>query len=185
MKKVMVINRASCSISYNLPELMASRVFRSFGTPGDRMEIADSELKALSYTAGGRILLDSYLMIDDADVTEDLGITTEPEYFYTEDELVALLKKGTMDQLLDCLQFAPEGVLDLLKKVAVDIRLDSTEKRKVIGEHLKVNLDAMIKNDIIIKQAESAAGKEEDAKPAGRRSKPVSTTRKAAPVKAD
>ena len=176
MNKVMVINRASCGVSYEIPELMVTRVFRSFGSTGDRMEIEKEELKALSYKPGGRILLDSYLMIEDEGALSDLSIEAEPEYFYNEEDVLKLLKKGTMDQLLDCLEFAPKGVLELLKKVAVEIRLDSNEKRKAISEKLHVNLDAMIKNDIIISQANS------NGDSAGEVEKPVAK-RRSAPVK--
>ena len=46
-----------------------------------------------------------------------LNIITEPEYFYTDKEIRELLTKGTLDQLKDCLDFAPEGVIDIIKKM--------------------------------------------------------------------
>ena len=174
MKIDMVVNRGNCSVSYNLPDLMVNRFFRAHGNSGDRMEIDPEELKALSYTQGGKILLESYLMIENEEACSDLGIVTEPEYFYTSEEIHELLINGTENQLLDCLQFAPAGVLDLLKSIAVEIRLDSTSKRNLISEHLHVNLDAMIKNDIVVKAAESLGVKEDgEAVATQRRSTPI------------
>ena len=57
-----------------------------------------------------------------------LEMPTDPEYFYDENDIKVLLEKGTNDQLLDCLEFAPKGVLDLLKKIAVEMKLDSSEE---------------------------------------------------------
>lgn len=173
MKKVLVVNRAACSVSYSIPELHVERSFRPLGQPGDRMQVSSEELQALSYLHGGKILLDKYLMIEEEDIQEQLGITVEPEYLYTLDEIRELLKNGTEDQLEDCLNFAPTGVLDLVKREAIAMRLDSYTKREMISKKLGINLEAMIKNDIIIKASESNA-EVVVAEPG---------TRKAAPVK--
>ena len=53
------------------------------------------------------------------------------------------------------------------------MRLDSHKKRNLISEKLGINLEAMIKNDIIIKSSEQTATTEA----------PETTARKAAPVK--
>ena len=171
--KVLVVNRAACSVSYNIPELHVERSFRPLGQTGDRMMISREELKALSYLHGGKILLDKYLMIEEADLQEELGIEVEPEYTYTLEEIRELLTTGTEAQLEDCLNFAPEGVLDLLKREAIAMRLDSHKKRSLISEKLGINLEAMIKNDIIIKSSEQTTTAEA----------PTATARKAAPVK--
>lgn len=170
--KVLVVNRAACSVSYNIPELRVERSFRPLGQTGDRMMISREELKSLSYLHGGKILLDKYLMIEEADLQEELGITVEPEYTYTLEEIRELLTTGTEAQLEDCLNFAPAGVLDLLKREAIAMRLDSHKKRNLISEKMGINLEAMIKNDIIIKSSEQTTTEA-----------PTATTRKAAPVK--
>ena len=139
--KVLVVNRAACSVSYNIPELHVERSFRPLGQAGDRMMISREELKALSYLHGGKILLDKYLMIEEADLQEELGITVEPEYTYTLEEIRELLTTGTEAQLEDCLNFAPAGVLDLLKREAIAMRLDSHKKRSLISEKLGITVE--------------------------------------------
>ena len=52
------------------------------------------------------------------------------------------------------------------------MRLDSHKKRNLISEKMGINLEAMIKNDIIIKSSEQTTTEA-----------PTATTRKAAPVK--
>ena len=41
--KVLVVNRAACSVSYNIPELHVERSFRPLGQTGDRMMISREE----------------------------------------------------------------------------------------------------------------------------------------------
>lgn len=172
-KKVKVWNRAVGGISYNIPEL---RIKREWRKTGDLQIVKLEELEAFRYIPGGSKLMNKYMLIKDQDVCEFLEMPTDPEYFYDENDIRVLLKEGTNDQLLDCLEFAPKGVLDLLKKIAVEMKLDSSEKRSIIGEHLNVNIDAMIRNN----EASKVEGEvtETDA-PKGRRSAPV----KAEPAK--
>lgn len=178
MNKVLVVNRAACSVSYNIPELHVERSFRPLGHPGDRMMISPEELQALSYTHGGKILLDRYLMIDEPAVQEQLGIEVEPEYNYTLEDIRKILTSGTDDELEDCLNFAPAGVLDLLKREAIAMRLDSHKKRKMISDKLGVNLEAMIKNDIIIKTSAEQTGAEVAAPTETKRKAPTPVKRK-------
>jgi hypothetical protein len=58
----------------------------------------------------------------------------EPEYFYTETEIKQLLQHGSLDQLLDCLDYAPEGVISLVKNMAVDMKLNDISKRDAIKD---------------------------------------------------
>jgi len=172
-RKVKVWNRATGTVGYELPDLRISRVW--VGT-GNLQMVSVEELEALRYLPGGANLMNKYLLVKDQDVCEFLGMNTDPEYFYDENDIKVLLDSGTMDQLLDCLEFAPTGVLDLLKKTAVDTKLDSAEKRKAISEHLKVNIDSMIKNneDFEVDSAETTVRQ--------RRSTPIKAEEKVAPV---
>ena len=171
--KVMVFNRAAGEVFYSLADL---RVRREWVNLGDRQLVSIEELQALKFAPGGAKLLERYLLIKDQEVCEFLEIPCEPEYFYDENSIRVLLKEGSMDQLLDCLEFAPNGVLDIIKKVAVETKLDSAEKRHAISEHLKINIDAMIKNNEASKGEDSTT---EAAPTRQRRSAPVATTTEA------
>ena len=172
-RKVKVWNRATGTVGYELPEL---RINREWVGTGNLQMVSVEELEALKFLPGGANLLNKYLLIKDQDVCEFLNMPTDPEYFYDENDIKVLLAKGTMDQLLDCLEFAPAGVLDLVKRIAVDTKLDSSEKRKVISEHLKVNIDSMIRNneDFGVETAETGVKT--------RRSAPIKAEEKVAPV---
>jgi hypothetical protein len=95
--------------------------------------------------------MEKYLLIKDQDACEFLELPTDPEYFYDENDIKTLLNEGTLDQLLDCLEFAPGGVIALIKKIAVETKLDSSEKREAISKHLNINIDSMIKNNELSK----------------------------------
>ena len=179
--KILVINRGSCSVGYSIPEMSVNRTFRPLGQPGDRMNISKEELKALNYTHGGRIIIEKYLMFDE-DFARGLGLDVEPEYNYTIEDVKKLLTSGTLEQLEDCLEFAPEGVLDLVQKEAISMRLDSHQKRELISKKLGINLDSMIKNDIIIKSAEQNTNNENKAVSTSKKQGETVKTRKSTPV---
>ena len=145
------------------------------------MTISKEELKALNYTHGGRIIIEKYLMFDE-DFARSLGLDVEPEYNYTIEDVKKLLTSGTLEQLEDCLEFAPEGVLDLVKKEAISMRLDSHQKRELISKKLGINLDSMIKNDIIIKSAEQNTNNENKAVSTSKKQGETVKTRKSTPV---
>ena len=139
-KIVEVRNRDSGYVGYSIRDL---GIWRNFA-PGEVKRIPLEELESLQYAPGGEYTLKHLLMINDKDALSALNITTEPEYFYTEAEVKELLTKGTLDQLEDCLDFAPEGVIELIKKIAVEIELPDTLKRAAITKRTGFNIDNAI-----------------------------------------
>ena len=73
-------------------------------------------------------------------------------------QIVDLIRTGSLDAFLDCLDFAPVGVIDLLKKYAVSVPLADYEKRKALKEKTGFDVDAALKN-IAAEKAEEEAGK--------------------------
>lgn len=120
-----VKNVSAGVVIYKIPEINIRREFMAGET---KSGISFEELEKLTYQAGGRELLANYLQIVDKKVLQDLGVTTEPEYFYTEEKIMNIMKNGTLDEFLDLLDFAPIGRLDLIKKFAVSLPLTDTVK---------------------------------------------------------
>ena len=115
------------------------------------------ELRALAMTVGGDYILQNYLIINDRTALEYLDLNPEPEYFYTETEIEDLLLNKEPDYLEDCLNFAPQGVIDLVKSMAVKLKLPDVRKRKLILEKTGFSVDnALYVNDAL---------KDEDDKP--------------------
>ena len=140
IKLVEVKNRDSGYVGYKVRDL---GIWRNFA-PGEIKKISLDELRSLQYEPGGEFTLKELLMINDKDALSALNIETEPEYFYTEKEIRELLTKGTLDQLKDCLDFAPEGVIELIKKIAVETELPDTLKRAAITKKTGFNIDNAI-----------------------------------------
>lgn len=139
-KIVEVRNRDSGTVGYTIKDL---GIWRNF-SPKETKKIPLEELKALQYAPGGEFTLKHLLMINDKDALSALNIETEPEYFYTEKEIEELLLFGTLDQLRDCLDFAPQGVIELIKKISVNTELSDIRKRDIIFEKTGFNINNAI-----------------------------------------
>lgn len=167
-RKVRITNRNNGTTGYKLQ----NGVTRNFAI-GQSMVVDFDELELLQNARGGDYLLKNYFIIQDDDVIEELNMEVEPEYKYTEKEIAFLLAEGTLDQLEDALTFAPVGVIEIIKDMAVKTELPDTRKRKLITEKTGFNIDNAIRVRTIM-NAESTPT-EEDA----------STKRKAEPVKVE
>lgn len=162
---IKVKNRDSGTVGYTIPEL--GNLHRSF-SKGETKEITMDELRKLSYISGGKVLLQNYLIVQNQDALKELlSDDVEPEYYYGEEEIKKLLLTGSNDQLLDCLEFAPEGVIGLVKDLAVSLKINDISKRNIILEKTGFN----VTNAITINE-ETIEGEGEEAK-SSRRSAPV------------
>lgn len=157
IKLCSVKNRSASTIIYKIPEEHIRRVF----APRETKQIPYSELEKLSFQAGGRALMTDYLQITAADVTSSLGIHREPEYNLSEEQIINLMQNGSLDQFLDCLDFAPVGVIDLVKKFAVSLPLNDMAKRKALKD--KTGFDAS--KAVLHEEEQKEAGLEEAAAP--------------------
>ena len=129
---VKIKNRSKGITVYALPELGITK--REI-MPGEVRTVKFQELEALSFIPGGRELLEQDLQISDKEVIEALGLTVEQEYFMNELEVKDLMNNGSIDAFLDCLDFAPEGVIDLIKSYSVTMPLNDSKKREIMLEH--------------------------------------------------
>ena len=183
--KIRVKNRSASSLSYTLPDM---NNFRRRFAAGETKELPFEEVQKLTYVPGGDYMLQHYLVIENIEARDEILGAVELEYAYGEDEIKNLLINGSMDQLLDCLDFAPLGVIDLLKKVATDIKLNNIDKRKVIFDKTGYNINSAImineETDESVKE-EKATGRRvttEETKPVAE-DKPVRRTYNVVPKK--
>lgn len=144
-KLVKVINKYNGTVGYTVPDLKVHRNFY----PGESKEVSFNELEQLSYAPGGYAILTEYLEIQDEDAINHLfRKTPEPEYHYSKEDIYKLMTTGTLDQFLDCLDFAPESVKEIIKDMAVDLPLNDVSKRNAILDKMgfDVNKAIEIKN---------------------------------------
>ena len=143
MNKVLsVMNRSAGKVVYRIPEHNIRREFQV----GETKKITYEELVWLSYQPGGRMLMQNMLLIQDPTATKDLNIHEEPEYSMTEEDIVKMLRYGSLDQLLDALDFAPKGVIEIIKDKAVSLPLQDMSKREAIQKATGFNVTAAIEN---------------------------------------
>lgn len=159
-----VTNRSTSRIGYKLPEDNIRRMF----APGESKSIPYWELEKLTYQPGGCTLIADYLLIENEEAITKIGMPTEPEYYMTQPQVIELMKNGSIDAWIDCLNFAPQGVVDMIKDLSVSLPLNDVAKREILKEKLGFDVDAAIRNV----QADNAIEATISSAPARRTSAP-------------
>lgn len=155
-----VKNRSSSILAYSIPDEGIKRTFQ----PGEVKKLSFGELEKLTYQSGGQALINNYFLIKDAEVVQDLNVKTEPEYYLTEAQIVDLIKDGSLDQFLDCLDFAPAGVIELVKDLSVKVPLSDYQKRQALKDKIGFDVDAALRH-IEEEKAEMRADSENAIEP--------------------
>lgn len=151
-KMIKVTNRGYGDVGYTIPDLNQRRLFAS----GESKQIPFVELEKLNYLRGGKRLIEKYLVIHDEDAVEQLLGEVEPEYFYEAEDVKEILENGSLDQLDDCLTFGGAGIVDMVRKIAIDTELNDVKKRKLILEKTGFNISKAIEINQLSENAEEA-----------------------------
>lgn len=154
---VSVRNRNNGFTGYSIPD---KGIWRNFA-PGEVKKISLEELQQLQYQPGGDYTLENLLVIEDKEALENLNMTVEPEYNYTEADIKNLLLNGSLDQLKDFLDFAPDGAIEIAKEIAVKEEIPDVRKRDIISEVTGFNINNAINVNHVM--AEDDESKQEDA----------------------
>ena len=172
-----VKNRGASTVVYRIPDKGIRREFK----PGQIMAISAEELEELTFQPGGTVILSQFLQILDMEGINATRIKTEPEYHMSEADVANLIRTGSLDAFLDALDFAPIGVIDLIKKMSVDIPLVDIPKRKALKEKTGFDVEAALKHNeeskeetqnTILKQSNGERRVKTEEVPAGRRTAP-------------
>lgn len=170
-----VRNMVDHKVVYTIPELSRRVVFEPF----QEKKVPASELRALNYSTGGEILLHNYLCVLSNDMRTEFNIPADQvEYDWTIKDIHRVLEdlNSPIEALEDALDFAPDGIRELIVDSAVKWKIPDSNRRKVISRMTGVNIDKMIEfaeaTDQTIQQAPVRArrlSKTEDAPKTGRR----------------
>lgn len=164
-------NRSAGVAGYTIPELGVRRSF----APGEVKQISVEELEKLTYQPGGMNLLSNFLQIMDEAGIKQVGLRPEPEYHMSESDVVRLITHGSVDEFLDCLDFAPPGVIDLIKTLSVKVPLTDLNKRQALKAKTGFDCDAALRHVLEEKEDETPANA---AAPAQRRVQKTETGRR-------
>ena len=159
-----VTNRSSGMVVYKLPEDNIRREF----APQETKMIPYWELEKLTFQPGGRNLIADYLLIENDQAIQRLGVPTEAEYYMRKENVIKLMQTGSTDEWIDCLNFAPAGVIDMIKDLSTSLPLNDVAKRQILREKTGFDVDAAIRNI----EADSATDAPVSAGPARRTSAP-------------
>lgn len=149
MEKIYSVkNRSASTVVYTIQDTGVRREF----LPGETKKIGFDELEKLSFQSGGRTLIANFLQVQESELNKQLNIETEEEYFMTENEVIDLIRTGTIEQFLDALDFAPLGIIELIKKFAIEIPM--TDMNKI--EALKGKTGFDVAKALAMKKAEAS-----------------------------
>ena len=169
-----VKNRGASLVVYKIPEDGIRREFK----PGQTLTISSEELEKLTYQPGGITILSQFLQILDLEAIEKTNIRVEPEYHMSEADVAKLIQTGSLDAFLDALDFAPVGVIDLIKNLSISIPMVDIPKRKALKEKTGFDVEAALRHQeeekeddqkTILKQNNGERRVQPEAAPAGRR----------------
>ena len=140
---VTVENRTAGKIVYQIPD----RHIRRELAPRQAVRVPKEEIEALSYTAGGLDLIRNHLLVKDEQVLDELNIHREPEYYMNADNVAKLIREGSLNEFKDAIDFAPDGVVDMIKDLSVQMPLNDFSKRQALKEMTGFDVDKAIEND--------------------------------------
>lgn len=149
MEKIRVYNRSNSTVFYKDEETNKTRVWEPSNFRRESYkDLSFEEIERVVNTRGGKVLFEEYLLIKDKNICDKLEINYTKEYFYDEKEVRHILEKGTEFDLIEMIKNSTEGIKDLIKQIAIEIKLDSSRKREIIKQYLKFDVNFAINNDL-------------------------------------
>lgn len=140
---VTVENMVGHDVSYIITSLGIRRKLM----PGVPFQVKAQELRALFAEPGGEVLLRNYLRVGNKNLQREFGVPADQvEYNWTVKDVDDVLLNKPEEYLLDALDFAPEGIIDLIEKRAIELELPNMNKRKAIMNKTGVNITKSIEN---------------------------------------
>ena len=142
MSMITIKNRNSGIVTYRIPEMNVRRTFAA----GETKQVSKEELRALSYQPGGQTLINNYFYINDPEIVKEFVGHVEPEYNLDEAGVKELILNGSLDEFKDCLDWAPAGVIALIKSLATSLPMRDTLKAEALRKSTGYDVLAVLEN---------------------------------------
>lgn len=153
--KIDVVSKNNGSVSLTDP---ITRIGRTWQKAGDVISLTEDEIMSMSTMPGAMFIFKNYLIIKDEKFAAELfREEIQPEYFYDKETICKLLKEGSDEQLEDALNFGGEGVVELIKDCALELRIESYNKRELIHKASGCDVNFIINNLNDIDKEEKAS----------------------------
>lgn len=143
-----VMNRDIGQTGYHLPELQIRRVFNV----GEIKELKEEEILLLYNTDAGRLMLCQILQIQNKEfVRKNIWPEAPVEYFWTKEDIKKCLLEDSVELFAETLEYAPEGVINILKDLAWRLPLTDLNKCNIMVE--KLGFDPVKAHTVMTKKA--------------------------------
>ena len=126
---IKVYNRSTGIVVYELPEL---NVRRTFGI-GEVKDIDEKELEMLSQQQGGLRILYHLLLVDDREWVSR-HFEAPIEYWWMPDKIKKSMIEDDAELFAETFDYAPNGVLEYIKKFAYEMPLTDLNKVQIIKD---------------------------------------------------
>lgn len=115
--------------------------------PQQSISLPRDLIERMEYDRGGSYMLKEILSVKDESIRENIGVPADQiEYDWTVSDVDKCLNEGTLDELRDALDFAPQAIRDLIVVRAVALPINNRDKAAVISDMTGKNLENMIAN---------------------------------------
>lgn len=147
-EQVKLKNRYNGFVTYSIPDL--NNLVRTFAPNETKSNITVEEVRLLNGKVGGRRLLEDFLVIvKPKELIDELfpgKLKVQPEYAYGDKEITHMLMEASVDAFKDFIDFAPLGILEIVKDKAVTLPLQNYDKRQYLLEKIGFDVDVAIRN---------------------------------------
>lgn len=135
--------------------------------PHASFKVKAGELRELSYQLGGIDILQNYIRVCNRSLALEFGIDVDDqiEYNWTEADVDKCLLNDDINVLLDALDFAPDGIKQLIVDRAIKLEIPDVNKRQAIKDAMGTDITSAIEN----RHAYDIDEETEEKKPARRR----------------
>ena len=138
--KVKITNLMDCQTGY--PTI--SGVFRRLA-PYASMTVTAEELRQSANLPGVIDLFRNYVRIGNKSLAEEFGVPSDAvEYSWTQKDVDYAVTSADIDVLLDALDFAPQGIVEMIVDRAVALEIPDMTKRQAILEKTGNDITKMI-----------------------------------------
>ena len=140
-----VRNMVNHKVVYKIPDQNRRIEFEPF----QERKITAGELRALHYTSGGETLLHEFLCVKNDILREEFNIPKDQiEYDWELKDIKHILLDESNNTLIaslqDALDFAPEGIRDMIIDYAVIWKIPDTNRRKIITQMTGIDINKQI-----------------------------------------
>lgn len=142
---VKVRNLADHMVGFVLPDEHKRITFQ----PNEEKSVRVGDLRSLNYSSAGSVLMREYLAVADKALAEEFGVSADSfdnEYSWTVEDVDRVLQEGSIEELLDALDYAPSGVIDTIKDRAIELEINDVAKRSAITSKTGFDITATIEN---------------------------------------